>query len=108
MMLNKFQRDRERQQYKEEAAHHNEGHWRCPFFVNYWEERLTLLMVDDCLECNGLYRDGRSYKKPHLEHGPRRPIIRERGEYEPRISVHDRLGGRVPVHDRLGGQDHVA
>ena len=33
MLLNKFQRDQERQQYREEAAHRNEGHWRCPFFV---------------------------------------------------------------------------
>ena len=33
MLLNKFQRDLERRQYREEAARHHEGHWRCPFFV---------------------------------------------------------------------------
>ena len=31
MLLNKFQRDRERQQYKEEVTRRNEEHWRCPF-----------------------------------------------------------------------------
>ena len=33
MLLNKFQCDHERQQYREETARHNEGHWRCPSFV---------------------------------------------------------------------------
>ena len=36
MLLNKFQHDQERRQYREEAARCNEGH--CPFFVYYWEE----------------------------------------------------------------------
>ena len=58
MLLDKFQRDRERQQYREEAARRNEGHWRCPFFVYYWEERLTLPTVDNCPECNSFYHDG--------------------------------------------------
>ena len=33
MLLNKFQRDRERQQHKEEEERHEKNHWRCPFFV---------------------------------------------------------------------------
>ena len=47
MLLNKFQHDQERRQYREESARRHEGHWRCPFFVYYWEERLTLLIVDN-------------------------------------------------------------
>ena len=57
MLLNKFQRDQERRQYKEEATRRHEGHWRCPFFVYFWEEGLTLPTVDNCLECNGFYRE---------------------------------------------------
>ena len=38
MLLNKFQRDQERRQYREESARRREGHWKCPFFVYYWEE----------------------------------------------------------------------
>ena len=33
MLLNKFQRDRERRQYREEEACRKEEHWRCPFFI---------------------------------------------------------------------------
>ena len=33
MLLNKFQRDQERRQYREETAQRHKGHWRCPFFV---------------------------------------------------------------------------
>ena len=33
MLLNKFQRDQERRQYREEAKRRHEGYWRCPFFV---------------------------------------------------------------------------
>ena len=62
MLFEKFQHDHEGQQYREEAAQRNEGHWRCSLFVYCWEERLTLPMVDNCPECNGFYRDGRSYK----------------------------------------------
>ena len=47
MLLNKFQRDQERRQYIEEAEQRHEGHWRCPFFVYYWEEDLTLPTVDN-------------------------------------------------------------
>ena len=47
MLLNKFQRDRERQQRKEEEAHHEKEHWRCPFFVYCWEEGLTLPSADN-------------------------------------------------------------
>ena len=64
MLLNKFQRDQEKRQYKEKAARRHEGHWRCPFFVYCWEEGLTLLIVVNCPECNGLYREDRSHKKP--------------------------------------------
>ena len=40
MLLNKFQRDRERQQHREEEERREKDHWRCPFFVYYWEEGL--------------------------------------------------------------------
>ena len=33
MLLNKFQRDRERQQRKDEEARREKEHWRCHFFV---------------------------------------------------------------------------
>ena len=42
MLLNKFQRDRERQQRKDEEARREKEHWRCPFFVYCWEEGLIL------------------------------------------------------------------
>ena len=80
---------------------HNEEHWRCPFFIHCWEEGLTLPTVDDCPECNNLYRGGQSYKKPRFDDGPRRPIKVERRERTP---VRDRLGRRPSVHDRLGGR----
>jgi hypothetical protein len=57
--------------------------------------------VDNCPECNGFYREDRSYKKPRFDQRLCGPIIRERGD-DRRIPVHDRLGGRVSVHDRLG------
>ena len=72
-------------------------------FVYCWEEGLTLPTVDNCLECNGFYREDQSYKKPRVDKRPRGLIIRERGD-ERCISVHDPLGGRVSVHDRLGGR----
>ena len=78
MLLNKFQRDRERRQYQEESARRREGHWKCPFFVYCWEEGLTLPTVDNCPECNGFYHGDRSYKKPCFDQRPRGPIIRER------------------------------
>ena len=52
-LLNKFQHDRKRQQRKEEEARREKEHWRCPFFVYYWEEGLTLPLAYDCPECNG-------------------------------------------------------
>jgi len=104
MLLNKFQCDHEKLQYREETMRRKEEHWRCPFFVHCWEEGLTLPLADDCPECNGLYRDSRSYKKPRFDDGPRGPVIRERREYERCIPIHDRLGGRIPVHDQLGGK----
>ena len=64
MLLNKFQRDQERRQYREESARRHERHWKCPFFVYYWEEGLTLLTIDNCPECNRFYREDQSYKKP--------------------------------------------
>jgi hypothetical protein len=99
MLLDKFQRDHEKQQSKEEEMHEKEEHWKCPFFVHCWEEGLTLPMVDDCPECNNLYHGGQSYKKPRFDDGPRRPMARR--EHTP---VHDRLGGKISVHDRLGGR----
>ena len=90
MLLNKFQRDRERQQHKEEEARREKEHWRCPFFVYCWEEGLTLPSAYDCPECNG--QGSRSYEWSCHE-----PY---RHEHSP---VHDRLGKRVLVHDRLGG-----
>ena len=42
MLLNQFYRDRERQQRRDEEAHLEKEHWRCPFFIYYWEEGLTL------------------------------------------------------------------
>ena len=67
MLLNNFPHDQERRQYREESAQRHEGHWRCPFFVYCCEERLTLLSVDNCPECNGFYREDRSYKKPRFD-----------------------------------------
>ena len=64
---------------------------------------MTLPTVDNCLECNGFYREDQSYKKPRFDQRPRGPIIRERGD-DRRIPVHDWLGDRVSVHDRLGGR----
>ena len=91
MLLNKFQRDREWRQHREEEERREQDHWRCPFFVYCWEERLTLPSAYDCPECN--VQDNRSY---------------ERSCHEPywceRTPVHDRLGKRVSVHDRLGGR----
>ena len=103
MLLNKFQRDQERRQYREESARRHEGHWRCPFFVYYWEESLTLPIVDNCPECNGFYREDRSHKKPRFDQRPRGPIIRERGD-DRRVSVHDRLGGKTMLRDPAGGR----
>ena len=59
--------------------------------------------MDNCPECNGFYRDDRSYKKLHVDQRPRGHLIRERGD-DRRISVHDRLGVRTSVHDRLGSR----
>ena len=56
-----------------------------------WEEGLTLPTVDNCPECNGFYREDRSFKKPQFDQRPRGLIIRERSN-DRRISVHDRLG----------------
>ena len=80
MLLNKFQHDQERRQYREGAARCHEGHWRCPFFVYCWEEGLTLPSVDNYPECNDFYREDRSHKKPRFDQRPRGPIIREREE----------------------------
>ena len=88
MLLNKFQRDQERRQYREEAARRHEGHWRCPFFVYCWEEGLTLPTVDNCPKCNGFYREDRWYKKTQFNQRPGGPIIRERCD-DRRIPVHD-------------------
>ena len=96
MLLNKFRRDRERRQRRKEEEHCEKDHWRCHFFVYYWEEGLTLPSAYDCSECNG--QCSRSYKRPHHIDEPYR---RER------TPVHDRLGKKVSVHDRLGGQDHT-
>jgi len=98
MLLNKFQRDQERRQHREEVAQRHEGHCRCHFFVYCWEEGLTLPTADNCPECNGFYREDLSFKKPRFDQRPRGPIIRERND-DRCISVHDRLGGRVSVHD---------
>ena len=94
MLLNKFQCDRERRQYREEEEWREQDHWRCHFFVYCWEEGLTLPSAYDCPECNG--QGSRSYERPRHE-----PYRRER------TPVHDRLGKRVSVHDRLGGQDNA-
>ena len=50
MLLNKFQRDRERRQNKEEEECREKKHWRCPFFIYCWEEGLTLPSAYDCPE----------------------------------------------------------
>jgi hypothetical protein len=93
MLLNKFQRDHERQHHKEEEARREKEHWRCPFFVYCWEEGLSLPSADDCPECNG--QGSRSYKEPHHDYESHR---------HERIPMHDRVGKRVSVHDRLGGR----
>ena len=82
-----------RQQRKEEEVRREKDHWRCPFFVYYWEEGLTLPSAYDCPECNG--QGSRSYKRSrHVDE----PYQHER------TPVHDRLGKKVLVHDRLGGR----
>ena len=80
MLLNKFQRDCERQQRRKEEARREKEHWKCPFFIYYWEEGLTLPSAYDCLECNG--HGNQSYKKPR--HGDK--LYRRE---------------RTPIHDRL-------
>jgi len=82
--------------------------------VYYWEERLTLPTMDNCPECNGFYREDRSYKNPHFDQRPRGPIIREREVmidaslymigWGGRVSVHDWLGGRTMLCDPAGGR----
>ena len=42
MLWSKFQRDCERQQHREKETHRKEEHWKCPFFIHYREEGLTL------------------------------------------------------------------
>ena len=91
MLLNQFQRDRERRQRRQEDERREQDHWRCPFFVYCWEEGLTLPSTYDCPECNG--QGSRSYEMSCHE-----PYRRER------TPVHDRLGKRVSMHDRLGGR----
>ena len=91
MMLNKFQHDHERQQRREEEAHREKEHWKYPFFIYCWEERLTLPSANDCPECNG--QGSRSYKKP-------RPG--DESYRRERTLVHDRLEKMVSVHDQLG------
>ena len=61
---------------------------------------MTLPIVDNCPECNGFYRDDRSYKKPRVDQRPRGPIIRE-GDDHKRTPVHDRLGGRAMLRDPI-------
>ena len=94
MLLNKFQRDRERQQRREEEERREKEHWRCPFFVYCWKQGLTLPSAYDYPECNG--QGSRSYERSRHE------LYRRE-----RTPVHDRLGKRVSVHDRLGGQDNA-
>jgi hypothetical protein len=93
MLLNKFQRDHERQQRREEDMHRNEEHWKCPFFIHCWEEGLTLPSADNFPECNGFYRDSRSYKRSRFDDGPHQPVAGGKCEYEEQVPVHDRLGG---------------
>jgi len=99
MLLNKFQRDRERRQHREEEERREQDHWRYPFFVYCWEEGLTLPSAYDCPECNG--QGSRSYERPHHE-----PYQREytpvHDRLEKKVSVHDRLGGRTMLHDPAG------
>lgn len=99
--MNKFQRDNDRRRYKEDMRRREEEHWRCPFFVYCWEEELALPSVEDCLECNGLYRSSRFNKRPRYEGRGNRPFARD---YHERIPAHERLGGRRSALDRLGGR----
>ena len=110
MLLNKFQRDHERQQHREEEARREKEHWRCPFFVYCWEEGLTLPSANDCPECNG--QISRSYKKPrHGDESYKRECTPVHDQLGKKVSVLDRLEGktmlrdpagrRVPAHDRL-------
>ena len=48
MLLNKFQRDRERQHRREEETRREKEHWICPFFIYCWEEGLTLPLAVNC------------------------------------------------------------
>ena len=91
MLLNKFQRDHERRQHREEEERHRKDHWRCPFFFYCWEEGLTLPSAYDCPECNG--QGSQSYRKPHHD---------DESYRRERTPVHDRLGKKVSVHDLLG------
>jgi len=72
MLLSKFQHGREKQQRREESMCRNEEHWKCPFFIHCWEEGLTLPSADNCPQCNGFYRDSRSYKRSRFDDGPHR------------------------------------
>ena len=92
MLLNKFQHDQERRQYREEAARRHEGHWRCPFFMYYWEEGLTLPTMDNCQECNDFYHEDRSYKKPRFDQRPSGPT---------RTMLCDPTGGRISADERV-------
>jgi hypothetical protein len=105
MLINKFHRRQEKAREREEWAHRNEGHWRCPFFKFCWEERIKLPTVENCAECNKAYNNSNSSKRVCFGG---RPSAGDHREFNNQwVLVHDRLGGKASVHDRLGGKASV-
>jgi hypothetical protein len=58
--------------------------------------------ADNCPECNGPFWGSQCFKRPCFDDRKRRPIIRDRRDYEEkRVPVHDRLGDKITVKDRM-------
>jgi hypothetical protein len=91
MLINEFQRLREKARGREEWAWRNEGHWRCLFFKYCWEEGIKPLMVENCPKCYRAYNNSNSSKSVCFD--DRRPAARDHHEFNNQwILVLDRLG----------------
>src|SRR5687767_703096 len=85
----------------------HEDHWRCPFFIHYWESNLRLPSADNCPECNGPYRGNRPFNRSRSRDGRPEPISRNwRDQDDQRPPVRDRLGGRSDRYDRSEDRRH--
>nr|TKW09925.1 hypothetical protein SEVIR_6G133608v2 [Setaria viridis] len=101
-LLNKYQRQQESSRFREEMMRRHEDHWRCPFFIHYWESNLRLPSADNCPKCNSPYRNNRPFRRSCSRDGRPEPISRNwREQEDQRPSVRDRLGGRSDRYDRL-------